>query len=52
VREYELESLKDAKRQLEAARSAPVRSRQSTHLGSGEWDAPSLSNLMAAIFGR
>jgi len=52
VREYELESLKDAKRQLDAARSAPVHSRQSTHLGSDEWDAPSLSSLMAAIFGR
>ena len=49
---YELESLKDAKRQLDAARSTPVGSRQRPHLGSDEWDAPSLSSLMAAIFGR
>src|SRR3954447_8315243 len=52
VREHELENLKDAQRQLDAARSSARRSRQSTHLGSDEWDAPSLSSLMAAIFGR
>jgi Zn-finger nucleic acid-binding protein len=52
VREYELESLKDAKRQLDAARSAPVRSGHGVQVGYDQWDAPSLSNLMAAIFGR
>jgi Zn-finger nucleic acid-binding protein len=52
VRQHELESLKDAKRQLDAARSSPGRSRQSTQMGSDQWDAPSLSDLMTAIFGR
>ena len=52
VRQHELDSLKEAKRQLDAAKSSPRRTRQSTELGSGRWDAPSLSDLMAAIFGR
>ena len=44
--------LKEARRQLDAAKSSHRRTRQSTALGSERWDAPSLSDLMAAIFGR
>ena len=52
VRQHELDSLKEARRQLDAAKSSHRRTRQSTALGSERWDAPSLSDLMAAIFGR
>ena len=52
VRQHELDSLKEAKRQLDAAKSSPRRTRQSTELGFERWDAPSLYRLMAAIFGR
>src|SRR4051812_31374829 len=52
ARQHELEGLKDAKRQLDAAKSSPRRSRQSTEIRSDQWDALSLSDLTAALFGR
>ena len=52
VRQYELDSLKDARRQLDAARTASARPGHIQHPGSEQWDATSLSRLMAAIFGK
>lgn len=52
VRQHELDNLEDATRQLHAAQTSSRHGHVTADAESGRWDATSLSQFIAAVFGR